>query len=96
MVTSRDWTFSLHVFLYLQVLDVATTWLGFRLGLTEASPFVRLLMNWGPLTGVLASKAVALGLGAVCVWRGHRQVIHLINYWYAALVVWNLALIMTG
>ena len=30
---SHDWSFSLHVFLYLQVLDVATTWLGLRLGL---------------------------------------------------------------
>jgi hypothetical protein len=94
-VASRDWTFSLHVFLYLQVLDVTTTWLGFRLGLAEASPFVRLLMHWGPLPGVLASKALALGLGAVCVWRRRYQVIHLINYWYAALVVWNLALITT-
>jgi len=44
---------------------------------------------------VLASKAVALALGAVCVWRGRYQVIHLINYWYAALVIWNLALITT-
>jgi len=93
---ARDWTFSLHVFLYLQVLDVATTWLGFRLGLAEASPFVLALMHWGPLTGVLGSKAVALGLGAVCVWRRRYQVIHLINYWYAALVVWNLALITTS
>jgi Domain of unknown function (DUF5658) len=90
-----DWSFSLHVFLYLQVLDVVTTWLGFRLGLAEASPFVRLLMHSGPLAGVLASKLVALLLGAFCVWRRRPQVIHLINYWYAALVVWNLSLIMT-
>ena len=92
-IASRDWSFSLHVFLYLQVLDVLTTWLGFRLGLAEASPFVRLLMHSGPLTGVLASKVVALGLGGVCVWRRRYQVIHWINYWYAALVIWNLALI---
>ena len=91
----RDWSFSLHVFLYLQVLDVLTTWLGFRMGLAEASPFVRLLMHWGPLAGVLGSKAVALLLGAVCVWRGRYHVIHLINYWYAALVIWNLTLIAT-
>ena len=90
-----DWSFSLHVFLYLQVLDVVTTWLGFRAGLAEASPFVRLLMQSGPLAGVLASKAVALLLGAVCVWTRRYHVIHLINYWYAALVVWNLSLIVT-
>ena len=94
-IATQDWSFSLHVFLYLQVLDVMTTWLGFRLGLAEASPFVRLLMHWGPLNGVLASKAVALGLGAVCVWRQRYQVIVLINYWYAALVIWNLTLITT-
>jgi Domain of unknown function (DUF5658) len=90
-----DWSFSLHVFLYLQVLDVVTTWLGFRVGLAEASPFIRLLMHSGPLAGILASKAVALLLGAICVWRRRYQVIHLINYWYAALVVWNLSLIIT-
>jgi Domain of unknown function (DUF5658) len=91
----QDWSFSLHVFLYLQVLDAMTTWLGFRLGLAEGSPFVRLLMHWGPLAGVLASKAVALGLGALCVWRRRYHVIHLINYWYAALAIWNLTLIVT-
>jgi hypothetical protein len=52
-------------------------------------------MHSGPLAGVLASKVVALLLGAFCVWRRRPQVIHLINYWYAALVVWNLSLIMT-
>ena len=90
-----DWSFSLHVFLYLQVLDAVTTWLGLRVGLAEASPFVRLLMHSGPLAGVLASKAVALLLGAICVWNRRYQVIHHINYWYAALVVWNLSLIIT-
>ena len=72
-----------------------TTWLGIRLGLAEASPFVRLLMHSGPLAGVLASKVMAVLLGAICVWRRRYQVIHLINYWYAALVIWNLSLVMT-
>jgi hypothetical protein len=77
------------------VLDVATTWLGLRLALGEASPFITALMHWGPLAGVLASMVVAVGLGAVCVWTRRYQVIHLINYWYTALVVWNLALLTT-
>jgi hypothetical protein len=72
-----------------------TTWLGFRVGLVEASPFVRLLMHSGPLAGVMMSKVVALLLGAICVWRRRYQVIHLINYWYAGLAVWNLSLIVT-
>ena len=40
-----DWSLSLQVFFYLQVLDVLTTWLGFRIGLSEASPFIRMLMD---------------------------------------------------
>lgn len=92
----QDWSLSLQVFLYLQVLDFLTTWVGFRMGLSEASPFIQFLMRIGPLEGVLFSKAVALLLGAYCVWRGKYHVIHWINYWYAALVVWNLALIVAS
>ena len=93
--TLSVWSVSLQIFLYLQVLDALTTWLGFRVGLSEASPFVQFLMRVGPGLGLLASKIVALMLAALCVWRGRLNVIRLINYWYAALVVWNLALIVT-
>jgi hypothetical protein len=92
---SMDWTLSLQVFCYLQVLDVLTTWLGFRIGLSEASPFIRMLMGLGPMAAVLGSKVVALGLGALCVWSDRLHVIRLINYWYAGLVIWNLALILS-
>jgi hypothetical protein len=87
---------NVQVFLYLQMLDVLTSWLGFRVGLMEASPVVRLLLGFGPMAGLLASKLIALGLGGFCVWSGRYQVIRLINYWYAALVVWNLALILSS
>lgn len=90
-----DWSLSLQIFLYLQVLDVLTTWLGFRIGLSEASPFIRVLMGMGPMAGLLGSKLIALLLGAACVRSGRFHVIRLINYWYAALVVWNLTLILS-
>src|SRR5437870_4234957 len=93
--TSKDWTLSVQVFLYLQVLDALTTWLGFRAGLSEASPFIQLLMHFGPLTGLLGSKLLACALGGFCVWRGRFHVIQWINYWYAALVIWNLTLILS-
>lgn len=93
--TYVDRSLSLQIFLYLQLLDVLTTWLGFRLGLGEASPFIRLLMQVGPMAGVLASKLVAVALGAVCVWRRRYSVISMINYWYAALVIWNFTLILS-
>jgi hypothetical protein len=49
----------------------------------------------GPLAGLLASKAVALSLGGFCIWRERLRVILWINYWYTALVIWNLALIVS-
>ncbi len=92
---SVDWSLSLQIFFYLQLLDALTTWLGLRVGLAEASPFIHYLMRFGPMAGLLASKLVAVGLGAVCVWRRRFGVISLINYWYAGLVIWNFALILS-
>ena len=88
-----DHSLSLQVFMYLQLLDVLTTWVGLRFGLSEASPFVRLLMEVGPLAGLLGSKLVAVALAGYCVWRGRFTVIRWINYWFAALAVWNLTLL---
>lgn len=83
----------LEVFVYLQLLDVLTTWIGLRLGLAEASPLIRHLMQFGPAAGLAASKLVAFLLAGLCVWLNRRHVVRWINYWYAALVVWNMALI---
>jgi hypothetical protein len=85
---------TVQVFLYLQVLDFMTTLLGFRLGASEASPFIRTLIHMGPAIGVALSKVVAVGLGAFCIWRKKAYVIGWANYWYAALIVWNLAVIL--
>jgi hypothetical protein len=94
-VADTDWSLSLQIFLYLQLLDALTTALGFRLGLSEASPFIQFLMRVGPISGLLASKVIAVLLGAFCVWRKRPRIISLINYWYAALVIWNFALILS-
>ena len=80
----------IEVFLYLQILDVLTTLIGFSLGNAEASPFVRLMIRWGPLNGLLASKILACGLAAGCLLLRRRKLIHWINYWFAAVIVWNL------
>jgi hypothetical protein len=85
---------TLQAFFLLQLLDLLTTLTGFQKGLVEASPFVQLLMRLGPVVGLLSSKLVAVVLGAACVWRGRFQAIRLINCWYAALVTWNLTLIV--
>ena len=84
-----------HIFIYLQLLDLLTTLVGFRLGAAEASPFIRVLMHAGPAAGVLASKLVALILGGVCVHWKKLNLIRWISYWYAGLVVWNLMVMLS-
>ena len=84
------------VFTYLQALDVLTTLLGLRLGLGEGSPFVRLLLQTGTVDGLLLSKAIAGLACAVCIFTNRRRVLLWANYWYAALVAWNLMVIMLG
>lgn len=85
-----------EIFAYLQLLDFATTLVGFRFGAQEASPFIRVLMHLGPVTGLIASKLGAFAIAAVCVWFRRQRVIGWINYWYAALVIWNLRIILTA
>ncbi len=81
---------TLEVFAYLQLLDVLSTWIGFSLGNGEASPFIRLMIAWGPAAALLASKAIAFGLVVLCLILKKGHLVRLINYWFAALVVWNL------
>ena len=85
-----------QVFIYLQLLDLLTTLVGFKLGAAEASPFVRMLMHAGPSAGVLASKLLALALGGVCVYWKKHHVIRLASYWYGGLIVWNLMVILAA
>jgi hypothetical protein len=86
----------IQVFLYLQVLDLLTTLVGFKVGAIEISPFIRTLMYLGPAIGVVLSKAIACFLAGVCIWLGRKNLIHWANYWYSALVVWNLCIILAA
>jgi hypothetical protein len=85
-----------QVFVYLQLLDLLTTLLGFRLGAAEASPFVRMLMHAGSFYGVIASKVLALGIGALCIYLNKSHVIRWISYWYGGLVIWNLMVMLAA
>ena len=84
------------VFIYLQLLDLLTTLVGFRLGAAEASPFIRMLMHAGPAVGVVTSKVLALGLGAYCVSTNKGNVIRWVSYWYSVLVIWNLMIMLAA
>jgi hypothetical protein len=85
-----------QVFIYLQLLDVLTTLVGFKLGAAEASPFVRVLMHIGPAAGVMVSKVLALGIGAICIYTRKHHLIRWITYWYGGLVVWNLMVLLAA
>jgi hypothetical protein len=85
-----------QVFIYLQLLDLLTTLVGFRLGAAEASPFIRLLMYFGPAAGVALSKLLALALGGWCVYHKKEKLIRVITFWYSGLVVWNLMILLAA
>jgi len=85
-----------QVFVYLQLLDLLTTLLGFRMGAAEVSPFIRLLMHMGPGLGVVLSKVVALALGGWCVYCKKQHLIRAVTFWYGGLVVWNLMILLTA
>lgn len=87
----------IQVFIYLQVLDFLTTMVGFRVGASEASPFVAHLIHVSsPALGVAASKLVGLGIAGLCVVTNRVRMLSWANYWYAALIVWNLSMILVA
>lgn len=85
-----------HIFIYLQLLDLLTTLVGFKLGAREASPFIRVLMYAGPAFGVMVSKLLSLGLGALCIYFKKNHLIRWVSYWYGGLVVWNLVVLLAS
>jgi hypothetical protein len=88
---------ALQIFIYLQLLDLITTLVGFRIGAAEASPFIAKLIHMSsPVGGVVASKFVALGIAFFCVFTRRARIVGWINYWYAGLVVWNLVVILAA
>ena len=83
------------IFVYLQLLDFLTTLVGLRLGAGEASPFIaKLILAAGPVMGVAASKGIALAIAALCIGIGRSRLVMWANSWYAALVVWNLYILL--
>jgi Domain of unknown function (DUF5658) len=85
-----------RIFLYLQLLDFLTTLLGFKLGAGEMSPFVRCLIQFGPIAGVALSKFVALGMAGLCLYLDKGRLLRWVCYWYAALAIWNICVILAS
>jgi hypothetical protein len=85
---------SLIVFVALQSLDVLTTLMGLHMGATEGSMFIGNLMRVGPVAGLLMSKLFAVILISVALKFKKPRVVVFLNYWSAAVVSWNLVMIL--
>lgn len=85
---------SITVFVILQTLDVLTTLIGLRVGAQEASLFVGRLMSIGPVAGLLLSKILGVALVTLALKFHRPRVIVFLNYWFAAVVSWNLLTIL--
>ena len=85
---------SLTVFVALQTLDIFTTLLGLQLGAREGSIFLGRLMRAGPLAALLIAKIIAVLLVAMAIRFKRPRVVVFLNYWLAAVVSWNLIIIL--
>jgi Na+/alanine symporter len=85
---------SLTLFIALQVLDIFTTLLGLQLGAREGSMFLGRLMRAGPLAALLIAKIIAVLLVAMAIRFKRPRVVVFLNYWLAAVVSWNLVIIL--
>ncbi|MGP8245831.1 MAG: hypothetical protein ACLQVN_15095 [Bryobacteraceae bacterium] len=87
----------MSVFLSLQVLDVLTTLIGLRMGASEASMFISRLMRLGVVEALAISKLFAIILASAAIGYKHGRIVVVLNYWFAAVVGWNLcAILYTG
>ena len=87
---------SIGVFFALQALDVLTTLLGLHSGAHEGSLFISQLMQMGPLPALLLVKVVATALVLVAFSFKRSRVVVFLNFWFAAVVTWNLGVILTA
>jgi hypothetical protein len=85
---------SLTVFVALQVLDILTTLLGLQMGAQEGSMFLGRLMRAGPVAALLIAKIIAVLLVAIALKFKRPRVVVFLNYWFAAVVSWNLVIIL--
>ena len=84
------------VFFALQTLDVLTTVIGLHMGAKEASVFVGRLLQLGPVAGLLISKCFAVILASAALAFQRPRVVVFLNYWFAALIAWNLYTILSS
>lgn len=87
----RKLLFSRWTFVVLQLLDLSTTLIAFRLGGMEMNPLVaHLTIYFGRTGGVVASKLIAIAIA-----MGVRRRLWIINLFYVVIIVWNVLVLFT-
>ncbi|HTQ54716.1 MAG TPA: DUF5658 family protein [Bryobacteraceae bacterium] len=85
---------SFLIFALLQVADLTTTLIVFRMGGVEQNPLVQHLMAaGGAVQGVILAKIIALAVGVTCLVASKHRALSIANLVFAAIVAWNLTII---
>ena len=85
---------SLALFVSLQMLDILTTIIGLHMGASESSAFIGRLMHVDPMAALLVSKLFAAALVAIAIKMRRGRAVVFLNFWFACVVSWNLAMIV--
>jgi hypothetical protein len=85
---------SLALFVGLQMLDILTTVIGLHMGAAESSTFIGRLMRVDPMAALLVAKLFAAALVAIALRMRRPRAVVFLNFWFAGIVSWNLAMIV--
>jgi hypothetical protein len=80
---------------YLQILDILTTFIGVCLGGSEVAPIARLIISHLGLFAGLAMLKLLAGGFLILLWRIKRtSVVIKTNYVFMIIIIWNLVMIL--
>ena len=65
------------------------------MGAQEGSMFLGRLMHAGPVAALLIAKIIAVLLVAMAMRFKRPRMVVFLNYWFAVVVSWNLAILLT-
>jgi hypothetical protein len=85
---------TLLVFAGLQLADILTTAAALHFGGREMNGMVLMLMQWGPIAGLILSKAIIAAIAYGAATTGHTRALRLANYIFSAIVLWNLGIVV--
>jgi len=81
------------IFIFLQVLDTATTLAALALGGHENNPIIAHIMTVGPVAGLLISKLVVTGIAAAGAAMRKYRGITWANIAFTGVVAWNVTVV---